>query len=169
MPTRAPTRRHRRQGNETVPQSREQTAYLSVVESRRLAEADLFRRLSDRPLQGNVNAYEALQGMLDASYHELAFWQSEINDKTQLQLSQSAPLRRILQLVHKLRAEVEFVSGTMIKLGLDERVAAVKENQLKLIVQALDQAMAAAGVTPDQRRLIGQQLKQLQPGQLEEE
>jgi hypothetical protein len=154
----------------TVPRERrrEVDAHLHVVEARRVAEADLFRRLGDQKVQSGVGALDAIQSCLDEAWHELRFFQQEVEKLTPQQLAWQTPNRKLLTLVHQLRAEVTNVSGTIIKLGLDERVAKVKEAQIGAMVRALDQAMVAAGISVEQRTQIGRALKAIEATALEE-
>jgi len=142
----------------------------AVIQSaRRQAEAQLFRRLSDQKVVSGRNAYDAIQNCLDEAVHEQEFFRQEVEKLTPQQLAWQTPNRKLLTLYHQVRAEVEQVAGTMIKLGLDERVAKVKEAQVQMVVKALDRAMQDAGITPEQRLAIGAALKEIEAATLEAE
>lgn len=152
----------RRRNLQSVPNEAVQQHVKDVI-SRRLVEADLFTRLADQPVKKNRSAQEALQNCLDEAIHEQAFFMHAIENLTPQQLAWQSPNKKILALVHQLRAEVASVSATMIKLGLDERETEVQEKQVEMIVRALDGALQRAGVSEEQRSLIGRELRLLSP------
>lgn len=133
---------------------------MRAVDAREAAEDDLFRQLRSRRVN-RADAHDVMQQMLNDAVHEYSFFNHEASKLTPQQIAYSGANRRMFELARSLRGEAASLAAAMIKVGLDERVAAVEEQRVRLFLEQFESAALKAGVSREQLTQVANQLRGL--------